>query len=53
MTKREIQKYENMLVENAWEKAKKVWDNAPKRSYEFERLNYCKAKTYKTKGYTF
>ena len=53
MTKREIQKHENILVENAWSKAKKVWDNVSKRLDEFERLNYCKAKTYQTRGYSF
>lgn len=53
MTKREIQKHENIVVENAWLKAKKVWDNAPKRLDEFERLNYCQAKTYQTRGYSF
>ena len=39
MTKREMQKLENQLVEQAWEKAKKVWANAPKRLDEFERLD--------------
>lgn len=53
MTKKEIQKHENILVENAWSKAKKVWANAPKRLDEFERLNYCQAKTYQTRGYSF
>lgn len=53
MTKREMQKLENQLVENAWEKAKKVWDNAHKRQDEFVRLNYCKAWTYQTRGYSF
>lgn len=53
MTKKEMQKNENMLVENAWEKAKKVWYSAPKRIDEFERLNYCQANTYQTRGYSF
>ena len=53
MTKKEMQKYENMLVENAWSKAKKVWLNAHKRQGEFERLYYCQAKTYQTRGYSF
>ena len=53
MTKREIQKQENIIVENAWSKAKKVWNNASKRLDEFERLDYCQAKTYQTKGYTY
>lgn len=53
MTKREIQKHENILVENAWLKAKKVWDNTTKRIDEFERLNHCQAKTYQTRGYSF
>lgn len=53
MTKKEMQKIENETVEKAWEKAKKVWDNAYKRLDEFERLNYCQAETYQTRGYSF
>lgn len=53
MTKKEMQKLENQLVENDWEKAKKVWTNATKRIDEFERLDYCQAKTYQTRGYSF
>lgn len=53
MTKKEMQKLENQLVENAWSKAKKVWDNVPKRLDEFERLDYCQAWTYQTRGYSF
>ena len=53
MTKKEIQKLENQLVEHAWEKAKKVWDNASKELYELERLDYCQAWTYQTSGYSF
>ena len=53
MTKREIQKQENIIVENAWSKAKKVRNNTPKRLDEFERLDYCQAKTYQTMGYSF
>ena len=53
MAKREIQKQENIIVENAWSKAKKVWLNAPKRQDEFERLDYCQARTYQTRGYSF
>lgn len=53
MTKRESQKHENIVVENAWSKAKKVWANAAKELYEFERFNYCQAKTYQTRGYSF
>lgn len=53
MTKREIQKQENIIVENALSKAKKVWNNASKRLDEFERLDYCQANTYQTRGYSF
>ena len=53
MTKREMQKHENILVENAWEKSKKVWANASKEIDDFERLDYCQAKTYQTRGYSF
>lgn len=53
MTKRESHKHENIVVENAWSKAKKVWANVAKELYEFERLNYCQAKTYLTRGYSF
>ena len=41
MTKKEMQKHEHMLVENAWEKAQQVWISAPERIDEFERLDYC------------
>ena len=53
MTKREIQKLENQLVEKAWEKAKKVWTNSSKDIDELERLDYCQAWTYQTRGYSF
>lgn len=53
MTRKEMQKLENQLVEQAWEKAKKVWSNASKELDELERLDYCKAWTYQTKGYSF
>ena len=53
MTKKEMQKLVNHLVENAYRKAQKVWITAPKRIDEFERLDYCQAKTYQTRGYSF
>lgn len=53
MTKKEKQKIENELVECAWDKAKNVWANASKEIDEFERLDYCQAKTYQTRGYSF
>lgn len=53
MTKKEMQKIENETVEKAWEKAEKVWFNVPKRIDEFERLYYCQAMTYQTRGYSF
>ena len=53
MTKRELQRLENQLVEEAWEKAKKVWHSIPDYFDEYERIDYCKAWTYKSNGYTF
>lgn len=53
MTKRELQKIENQLVDQAWEKAKKVWTNSSKDIDEYERLDYCQAWTYQTRGYSF
>ena len=50
MKKREMQKHENMLVENAWEKAQKVWIKGCKK---VDRLNYCQAWVYQTNGYCF
>lgn len=53
MTKREMQKLENQLVEQAWKKAQKVWTNASKELDEVARLDYCQAWTYQTRGYSF
>lgn len=53
MTKKEIQKLENEMVERAWDKAQKVWANASKELDEMERLDYCQAWTYQTRGYSF
>ena len=53
MTKKEMQKIENEMVEKAWEKAQKVWTNALKELDEFERLDYCQAYTYQTRGIHF
>lgn len=53
MSKRELQRIENQLVEQAWERAKKVWNNGSKELNEVERLDYCQAWTYQTKGYSF
>lgn len=43
MTKKEIQKLENELVERARDKAQKVWANASKELDYVERLDYCQA----------
>lgn len=48
-----MQKLENQLVEQAWEKAKKIFANSSKELDELERLDYCKAWTYQTRGYSF
>ena len=50
MTKKEMHKIENELVEKAWEKAQKVWVKGCKK---VDRLNYCKAWVYQTNGYCF
>lgn len=47
MSKRELQRIENQLAEQALERAKKVWNNASKE------LDYCQASTYQTRGYLF
>ena len=48
-----MQRIENQLVEQAWERAKKVWTNASKELVVAERLDYCQAWTYQTRGYSF
>lgn len=53
MTKREIQNLENQLVENAYGKAPKIWIKVCRELGYFERLDYCQAWVYKTKGYTY
>lgn len=53
MTKKEMQKQENMLVENAWKIAKSVWHSQSIEIDETERLDYCKAWWYKAGGYIF
>lgn len=53
MSKKEIKKLENELVEKAWEKAQKVWAIGQKEIDYVERLDYCQAWTYQTRGYSF
>lgn len=53
MTKKEIQKIENQLVENAYAKAPKIWIKVCRELGYFERLDYCQAWVYQTKGYTY
>lgn len=53
MTKKEIQKLENELVENAVKKARKVWADGSKEIDYVERVDYCKAWIYQTNGYAF
>lgn len=53
MTRKEIHKLENQLVEHAWQKAQKVWADGSKEIDYVERLDYCQAWTYQTKGYAF
>lgn len=53
MTKKEMQKHINMLVEQAWRKAQNVWADGSKEIEYVERLDYCQAWTYQTRGYSF
>lgn len=53
MTRKEIQKQENMMVEKAWKLAKPVWFSQSIEIDESERLNSCQAWWYKTGGYVF
>lgn len=53
MTKKEMQKIENEMVEKALQKAQKVWANASKDLDEVECLDYCQAWAYQTRGYSF
>lgn len=53
MTKKEIQKFENQLVENAYSKMPKIWIKVCRELGYFERLDYCQAWIYQTKGYTY
>lgn len=53
MTKKEIQKIENQLVENAYGKAPKIWIKVCKELGYLERLDFCQAWVYQTKGYTY
>lgn len=53
MKKKEIQKLENELVENAWRKAQNVWADGSNEIDYVERLDYCKARVYCTRNYLF
>lgn len=53
MTRKEIQKQENMLVEKAWKLAKQVCFSQSIEVDESERLNRCQAFWYKAGGYVF
>ena len=53
MTKKEMQKIDKEMVENVWEKAKKVWISDKDRHNGVERLDYCQAMTCQKSGYTF
>lgn len=53
MTKREMQKHENEMVEKAWKLAKLVWFSQSIEVDESGRLNSCQAWWYKTGGYIF
>ena len=53
MTKKEIQKLENNLVENAYSKAPKIWIKVCKELGYATRLDYCQAWVCQKNGYTF
>lgn len=53
MTKKEMQKIENEMVEKAWEKAQKVWIKGRAELDYVGRLDYCQAWVYQTRGYYF
>lgn len=53
MAKREIQKQENIKVEQAWEQAKQIWISDYEIVGEIERLNSCKARVANCNGYVF
>lgn len=53
MTKREIQKLENQLVEQAWEMAKQVYQRYDGLLEEKQRLDYCKAWIGSCEGFIF
>ena len=49
MTKKEIQKIENEMVEKALEKAPKIWIKVGKELGYVTRLDYCQAWVYQKK----
>lgn len=53
MTRKEMQKLENKLVEKAWEKAKPIWFSDSTEPDSVNRLNYCQAWVYELEGYVF
>ena len=53
MTKKEMQKIENEMVEKALEKAPKIWIKVGKNLGYATRLDYCQAWVYQKNGYTF
>nr|DAW93714.1 MAG TPA: hypothetical protein [Caudoviricetes sp.] len=53
MKKKEMQKLENQLVENAYSKMPKIWIKVGREFGYLERLDYCQAWVYQTKGYTY
>ena len=53
MTKKEMQKLDNQLVENAYGKMPKIWIKVFKELGYFERLDCCQAWLYQSKGYAY
>lgn len=53
MTKKRNSEITKPVGRASMEKAKKVWTNSSKDIDEYERLDYCQAWTYQTRGYSF
>lgn len=53
MTRRELQRKENLIVEQAWKIAKPVWFSQSIEIDESGRLNSCQSWWYKKGGYFF
>lgn len=53
MTKKEMQRFENMLCEQAWKKAKPIYFSDSLKATEIQRINQCQAWSFECGGYVF